>query len=160
MTYPKAVIAKAYELIVAQGYSDSRNTFDNHLTRTDRKALCALVAERWPELNTDPLRELAVRTALDAGYLVNGDVANLIHTALQQAATARDTGGWVVGNADGTNWRTWGPHGLGPCWTRDLDKATRYHRRDDAEIVHGGDEDAWRIVPYADALKARDNGHD
>jgi len=55
--------------------------------------------------------------------------------------------GWVVGNATGSLWRTW-ENGF-PSWTEDRDKATRYHRREDAWDVHAEDEDAVLIVPYA-----------
>jgi hypothetical protein len=60
MTYPKAVIDKAYELAVAQGYDHNRASFEAYLPNVGtRKALCALVALHWPELAVDPLRELA-----------------------------------------------------------------------------------------------------
>jgi hypothetical protein len=57
------------------------------------------------------------------------------------------TGGWIVGNASADRWRSWGA--LGPCWTSDRDKATRFARREDAEAVHAEDEDAWRVELYA-----------
>lgn len=57
-----------------------------------------------------------------------------------------DQGGWIVGNGDGTKWRTWGA--MGPEWTTDRNTATRYYRREDAEAVHRDDEDAWTIVPF------------
>jgi hypothetical protein len=59
-----------------------------------------------------------------------------------------DQGGWIVGNGDGTKWRTWGA--MGPEWTTDRNTATRYYRREDAEAVHRDDEDAWTIVPFSD----------
>lgn len=59
-----------------------------------------------------------------------------------------DQGGWIVGNGDGTKWRTWGA--MGPEWTTDRNTATRYYRREDAEAVHRDDEDAWTIVPFGD----------
>lgn len=55
-------------------------------------------------------------------------------------------GGWIVGNGDGTRWRTWAS-GM-PEWTDDRDKATRFARREDAENVHREDEDVWRVQPY------------
>ena len=61
-----------------------------------------------------------------------------------------DAGGWIVGSADCQKWRTWTE--LGPEWTGDRDKATRYARRVDAEQVHAADEDAWRVEPYSAAL--------
>lgn len=77
-------------------------------------------------------------TRLDASEMV----------ALRDFLTAStDTGGWIVGNADDTQWRTWDDFGCS-TWTDDRDKATRYHRREDAELVHREDEDAWRITPY------------
>ncbi|PWJ88446.1 hypothetical protein C8D77_111169 [Mesorhizobium loti] len=60
--------------------------------------------------------------------------------------------GWIVGSGDETRWRCW--TALGPEWTEDRSKATRYARREDAEAVHAGDEDAWTVVPYDDAAHA------
>lgn len=54
--------------------------------------------------------------------------------------------GWIVGNGDGTKWRTW-KDGWSD-WTESRDDATRYHRRQDAEAVHQEDDAAWRIVPF------------
>lgn len=54
---------------------------------------------------------------------------------------------WIVGNGDGTKWRTWAD-GYS-CWTDDREQATRYARRQDAEAVHAEDEDAWRVMPYS-----------
>lgn len=59
-------------------------------------------------------------------------------------ATTQDAPGWIVGNGDQTKWRTWCV--LGPEWTDDRNKATRYARREDAELVHAEDEDAWSVV--------------
>lgn len=53
---------------------------------------------------------------------------------------------WIVGNGDGTQWRSW-EQGM-PVWVSDRSKATRYFTRADAEDAHAEDEDAWRIVPY------------
>lgn len=55
--------------------------------------------------------------------------------------------GWIVGDSDGARWRTW-KNGY-PEWTTLRDEATRYHRRCDAEAVHGDDDEAWRAVPFA-----------
>lgn len=57
--------------------------------------------------------------------------------------------GFIVANGAGDRWRTWDQGN--PAWTDDRDKATRYHRREDAEAVHAEDEDAWRIEPFASA---------
>lgn len=54
--------------------------------------------------------------------------------------------GWVVTSADGKRFRCWSA--FGSDWTNDHDMATRYARRQDAEAVHAGDEDAWRIIPF------------
>ncbi len=62
-------------------------------------------------------------------------------------ATGDGLSGYVVGNAAGTQWRTWTP--AGPAWTADREQAIRYARRIDAERAHEEDEDAWRIEPYA-----------
>lgn len=65
----------------------------------------------------------------------------------QSGRTGAGEAGWIVGNSGGTKWRCWGS--VGPDWTDDRDKATRYARRIDAERVHAEDDDAWRVVPYA-----------
>lgn len=73
-------------------------------------------------------------------------------TALQ-AATPEAKGaegggrsGWIVGNGSDTRWRSW-DQGCS-IWVDAPEKATRYARREDAEIVHAEDEDAWCIKPY------------
>jgi len=62
-----------------------------------------------------------------------------------------DTSGWIVGDSTGTRWRHWSE--LGPYWTSDREKATRYARREDAEAVHSGDDDAWIVQPFAGTSK-------
>lgn len=57
--------------------------------------------------------------------------------------------GWIVGNGDATKWRTW--IGGWSAWTDNRDEATRYARQEDAEAVHGEDDDAWRVEPFARA---------
>jgi hypothetical protein len=56
-----------------------------------------------------------------------------------------DDGGWIVGNNVG-QWRTFDSFGW--AWTDRRDLAVRYARRHDAEMVHGEDEDAWRVEPF------------
>ena len=75
----------------------------------------------------------------------------------QSGRTGAGEAGWIVGNSDGTKWRVW--DSLGPKWTTDRDRATRYARRVDAEQVHAEDEGAWRVVPYA-ALSQSTAGED
>jgi len=59
---------------------------------------------------------------------------------------ASDTGaGWIVGNNVG-QWRTFDSFGW--AWTDRRDLAVRYARREDAELVHGDDEDSWRVERY------------
>lgn len=67
-------------------------------------------------------------------------------------------GGFVVANGAGTSWRRWSQFGC--IWTKNIELATRYHRREDAEAVHEGDEDAWAIIPYSYALAAWENKDD
>lgn len=55
--------------------------------------------------------------------------------------------GWIVGNGNQTAWRSW-DHVGNPCWVPDKADATRYARRQDAELVHREDEDAWAVVLY------------
>ena len=54
--------------------------------------------------------------------------------------------GWIIGNAQETQWRRWGD--AGPEWTLHRDQALRFARRADAEAFTGEDEDAWRIVRH------------
>lgn len=111
-----------------------------------------------PPTNADALGEVVERILdwfrknQDMGH-VSGPVDNCLIdgyfdlNALATAAlSAMSPAGWIVGNADGTQWRTW-EDGL-PLWTGDIDHACRYARRIDAESAHQEDEDAWRIVPY------------
>jgi hypothetical protein len=78
-------------------------------------------------------------------------------TALAARPASVEDEGWIVGNANADQWRTW-KDGYS-AWTEDRDKATRYARREDAEAVHQDDEGAWRVVPYrplqAEARKGR-----
>lgn len=60
-------------------------------------------------------------------------------------AAALEYSGVVVADASGTKFRTWGY--CGPEWTEDIDQATRYVRREDAERACLTDEDGWSIVP-------------
>lgn len=82
--------------------------------------------QRWAEA-LDELRRLSGE--LTAGF-----------------AELADAGGWIIGNADRTQWRRWGEAGLE--WTSDRETALRFARRSDAEAVAADDEDAWRIVRY------------
>lgn len=60
--------------------------------------------------------------------------------------------GWIVGNNAG-QWRTFDSFGW--AWTDRRDLAVRYARRADAELVHGEDEDSWRVERYSAALTAK-----
>ncbi len=60
-------------------------------------------------------------------------------------AAAIELSGVVVADASGTKFRTWGH--CGPEWTDDIEQATRYVRREDAERACLTDEDGWSIVP-------------
>lgn len=59
-------------------------------------------------------------------------------------AIALELSGVVVADASGTRFRTWGH--CGPEWTDDIEQATRYVRREDAERSCLTDEDGWSIV--------------
>lgn len=59
-------------------------------------------------------------------------------------AAAIELSGVVVADASGTKFRTWGHYG--PEWTDDIQQATRYVRREDAERACLTDEDGWSIV--------------
>lgn len=60
-------------------------------------------------------------------------------------AAALELSGVVVADATGKRFRTWGH--CGPEWTDDIEQATRYVRREDAERACLTDEDGWSIVP-------------
>lgn len=55
--------------------------------------------------------------------------------------------GWIISNGQDDRWRTW-KDGYS-AWTDNREEATRYARREDAEAVHGHDEEAWHVKPYA-----------
>jgi hypothetical protein len=76
------------------------------------------------------------------------------HAALStvQDGSVREEGGWIVGNGDGTKWRTW-TNGMSD-WTSKKEAATRYHRREDAEAVHREDDDAWTVKLFATDARA------
>ncbi|RWB67610.1 hypothetical protein [Mesorhizobium sp.] len=82
-------------------------------------------------------------------YLDPGDRIYIFTEALAAVDAPIGAQGWIVGSGDEKRWRCW--TALGPEWTEDREKATRYARREDAEAVHAGDEDAWIVVPYDDA---------
>lgn len=64
-------------------------------------------------------------------------------------AAALELSGVVVADGTGKRFRTWGH--CGPEWTDDIEQATRYVRREDAERACLTDEDAWSIVPIRPA---------
>lgn len=63
--------------------------------------------------------------------------------AERDAALARAEKAWVVSNGNDDEWRCW-KDGFS-AWTNDINEATRYSRREDAEAVHQEDEDAWHV---------------
>ena len=124
------------------------------------------VDERAMSIWTDHIRGGKVFDIRGWGHLTGGGAMNLPADqaeAIQRAnaelvcelvnnlpailAALRVAGeGWIIGNARRDMWRTW--EDGWSAWTPDRDKATRYHRREDAEAVHTGDEDAWFVTPY------------
>lgn len=74
------------------------------------------------------------------------EALDAIRWLLQSAGIYDAPVAWIVGNGNGDRWRAWKDGN--PVWVEDREKATRYARREDAEAVHGEDEDAWRVVPY------------
>lgn len=58
--------------------------------------------------------------------------------------------GCVIANGNKDRYRTWGQ--LGPEWTADIDVATWYVRREDAERVCAEDEDACFILNVQDVI--------
>lgn len=77
-----------------------------------------------------------------------GAVVGLREVVAREGHGAAVVAGWVVGNANDDQWRSW-EFGA-PVWVTDRDRATRYARREDAEAVHAEDEDAWRVTPYVE----------
>lgn len=113
-------------------------------------AACERLAERFDHWKM-PDRAAQIRAG-HPGWLIEQACVEAIVAAMppqpEGGGRTGDTGGWIVGNGNGTHWRTWGA--CGSEWTAERDKATRYHRREDAEAVHGCDEDAWRVVPFTE----------
>ena len=70
----------------------------------------------------------------------------VLHCYCQTAPTPMGGAGWVVSNGNETRWRSWDQGNS--IWVDSPEKATRYARREDAELVHAEDEDAWCIKPY------------
>ncbi|HUD91217.1 hypothetical protein [Sphingobium sp.] len=120
----------------------------------------------WHDRQDCPAERLSamLRAHVDKGDPLDvGNFAMMLHQrgdsitppttpAVESGEVDRGAEGWVVANGAGDRWRTW--DGLGPRWTWDKSKATRYHRRQDAEQVHAEDEDAWFVQPYGPALRA------
>ena len=85
------------------------------------------------------------------GYPVIEQRRNTLRTDAILAALANHSlvpmagEGWIVGNNTG-QWRTFDTFGW--AWTDRRDLAVRYARREDAELVHGDDEDSWRVEQY------------
>jgi hypothetical protein len=115
------------------------------------------ITDFWPEaesiVNSDLVSKIFAACEWDE---LNED-GTMWATGIVQEAFARAAlsgqgeaqGGWIVGNATGTRWRTW--EGGMPEWTEDRSRATRYYSRADAEAVHREDEDAWQVTPYGEA---------
>lgn len=75
-----------------------------------------------------------------------GEAFKVVDAALATHSPAPMAGeGWIVGNNVG-QWRTFDTFGW--AWTDRRDLAVRYARREDAELVHGDDEDSWRVEQY------------
>jgi len=83
---------------------------------------------------------------------LQNEIADLSPALDNTAVEGQDDGaGWIVGNNAG-QWRTFDSFGW--AWTDRRDLAVRYARRADAELVHGEDEDSWRVERYSAALTA------
>lgn len=118
-------------------------------------AMDALIADSADMIDAPASADALGEVERVANALANADLdgpdpddywTSLATAALSAMSPAGEVEGWIVGNADGTQWRTW-EDGL-PLWTVNIDHACRYARRIDAESAHQEDEDAWRIVPY------------
>lgn len=97
------------------------------------------------------IRRVDGNHSLGAGALAEA-LMPFIEASLQ-SGSAGEVAGWIAGNGDGTLWRYWTAEG--PQWTGERECATRYARREDAEAVHGEDEDVWTIEPlFATPAKA------
>ena len=80
----------------------------------------------------------AAKAAAQADY-----ERRILFALAEPAGEVEPVDGWIVGNGDGTKWRTW-VDGM-PGWTDDRSAAIRFARREDAEAVHAEDEDAWKV---------------
>lgn len=108
-------------------------------------------AKFWGEIiafDSDPERPGCTVMAIAPDFAGTKHVYPLGQLQLR-AAPAAGAEGWIAENGRGDLFRRWSE--TGPGWTNKRSMATRYARREDAEAVHAGDEDAWRIVPFAPA---------
>ena len=103
--------------------------------------------ESYPELASH-IERMAMSGVI--GSLISWEAfLRELNAALSPASPARTPmggTGWIVSNGSETKWRSWDQGGS--IWVDSPDKATRYARREDAELVHAEDEDAWCIKPY------------
>lgn len=72
--------------------------------------------------------------------------------APKAALEAEAAAGYVIANGAGDRWRALNGFGM-PTWTAELSEAFRCARREDAEAMAREDEDAWRILSYAEAQR-------
>lgn len=89
--------------------------------------------------------DLAVKAAAVAAHAESMRLGMLrVGNPWAPIAAALELSGVVVADASGKRFRTWGHYG--PEWTDDIEQATRYVRREDAERACLTDEDGWAIV--------------
>lgn len=100
------------------------------------KASCYNGLDAWP---IEQLRELDIPALAEPAKQPEGD-------ALVEDRS--DDRGYIVGNGDGTKWRSW-ENGWA-TWIDDPKRATRYYFRTDAMAVHQEDEDAWTIQKFSE----------
>ncbi len=119
----------------------------SEVTQADRDAARKFVRQAWHLFWPNDY----ARAMQDADDIAAGRNDNwlIVESFARHRLTAQsgEGQGWIVGNGNGTKWRTWSS--VGPEWTEDREQATRYARRVDAERVHAEDEDAWQIVPQS-----------
>ncbi len=91
---------------------------------------------------------VAMCDVTDADTAQTVDIDELVTRVIARITTPVDNpdAGWIVGNADQTRWRRWDSTGI--IWTESREDATRYARREDAEMVHAEDEDAYSVRRY------------
>ncbi|MEW6626543.1 MAG: Lar family restriction alleviation protein [Pseudomonadota bacterium] len=118
--------------------------------------LCGMKADLWRAHPDRPARKAWIACTgrcciMTREYLTNEEAIAAWNRRATLSRSDDGAGeavsGWIISNGQDDRWRTW-KDGYS-AWTDNREEATRYARREDAETVHGHDEEAWHVKPYA-----------